>query len=72
VTHTTYMTEKKQAIRIRITAGPDQEMVGKIGYLFDYTDEPELRGLYILTVNSESVKRVAVSDGYEYEIAEIR
>lgn len=65
------MLDKKQAVRVRITQGPEPTLIGRIGYLFDYSDEPDLRGYYIVTINAEEIKRVAVRDGYQYEIAEL-
>lgn len=63
--------EKRQAIRVRIVKGPDETMLGRIGYLFDFTEGEIVSKAYIITIDEGEVKRLIVSDGYEYEIEEI-
>jgi hypothetical protein len=57
------------AIRVRITEGPDDSVVGRIGYLFDFYKE----GLkaYIVTVTDSEVRRLHLQDGYSYQVEEI-
>lgn len=57
------------AVRVRVIAGPDDAMVGKIGYLFDF-NASEYRS-YIVTVTETEVRRLHLHDGYEYRVEEI-
>jgi hypothetical protein len=57
------------AVRVRITGGPDDSVIGRIGYLFDFYRE-EYKG-YILTVAGSEVRRLHLQDGYGYQIEEI-
>jgi hypothetical protein len=56
------------AMRVRVTQGPDPNVIGKIGYLFDF-DHHEYQS-YIVTVTESEVRRLHLQDGYEYELAE--
>ena len=58
------------AVRVRITAGPDHGFVGKIGYLFESSDDAKTQ--YIITVTpSSDVRRLHLQDGYKYQVEEI-
>ncbi len=57
------------AVRVRVTAGPDDAVVGRIGYLFDFNSR-EYKS-YIVTVAETEVRRLHLHDGYEYQVEEI-
>lgn len=57
------------AIRVRITEGPDDSVIGRIGYLFDFYRE-EFKS-YILTVTEDEVRRLHLHEGYSYQVEEI-
>ena len=57
------------AVRVRVTAGPDEAVVGKIGYLFDF-DAQEYKS-YIVTVTQSEVRRLHLHEGYEYQVEEV-
>jgi hypothetical protein len=56
-------------LRVRITHGPEDLYVGKIGYLFDF-NSPEFQS-YILTVTETEVRRLHLHEGYQYQVEEI-
>ncbi|HET6510545.1 MAG TPA: hypothetical protein VFH43_00020 [Candidatus Kapabacteria bacterium] len=57
------------AVRVRITAGPEVGFIGRIGYLFENTDDLQQ---YIITVTANSdVRRLHLKEGYQYQVEEI-
>lgn len=64
--------EKPAAQRVRIVAGPNDAMIGRIGYLFHHEDiHTQTTDRFIVTISKDDVHRLRVTDGYEYELAEI-
>jgi hypothetical protein len=63
------LSEPASAVRVRVTAGPDESVIGKIGYLFHFAKQEY--NSYIVTVTETEVRRLHLNDGYEYRLEEI-
>lgn len=65
MTESKHLTEKQDVVRVRVTKGPDESMIGKIGYLFDFRSHGE--STYIVTVTETDVRRLHLHEGYEFK-----